>query len=136
MQPIFHFQSMKIQSPGNYGLQQLKRANPCHRFTPSDLWLQTNIQNDFDTNSHQIAAMIGNCAILNQNYDITNSWRPREALISWSNRNFWKWFFIPDIKKYLHPNLTCWTIFFIGFKLETGYLTKYMNKANLQMCKV
>ena len=31
-----------------------KRANPCYKIHPQNLWLQTNIQNDFDTNAQQL----------------------------------------------------------------------------------
>ena len=63
MQPIVHFKSLSNRSPEKCGLRQLKGANPCPRFTPFELWLQTNIQNNFATNPHQIAEVIGNCAV-------------------------------------------------------------------------
>ena len=63
MQPAAQFRLLSNRSPEKSGLQQLKKANPCPRFTPFEFWLQTNIQNDFATNPHQIAEVIANCAV-------------------------------------------------------------------------
>ena len=80
--------SLSNRSPDKCDFHWKKRANPCVRFTQFELWLQTNIKNDFGTNIHQIGAVMEKSAVLLQNYDITNIFRLRKVVLRWRYRSF------------------------------------------------